>query len=94
MVIRNLYVLYVSMFIVGFSKSICIIQGFPFFIEALPFHLRNLVGTFIGVVDKVMLIMCIFYLKAYGPNWITIMIPAIGCLALSGLLSFFLLDSP
>ena len=51
-------------------------------------------GTFIGIVDKVMLILCIFYLKIYGPNWIIIMIPAISCLALSGLLSFFLLDSP
>lgn len=89
-----MYALYACIFVIGLCKSMCIIQGFPYLIEAMPFPYRNLVGTCNGLFDKALLIGCTFYLKYYGRNWIVIMIPAILCIMVGYFLSLFLQDSP
>lgn len=92
--IRNLYSLYLCIFIVGVTQSIALIQGFAYTVEVMPLEYRNIIGTCTGLVDKILLIMSTLYLKYIGSNWITIMIPGLIASVLACIMSFFLIDSP
>jgi hypothetical protein len=67
---RDIYFLYGCVFTIGFCKAIAMIQGFPFLTEALPLNWRNLIGVFLGIIDKMLLLVCTFYFKNEGQDWL------------------------
>ena len=95
-VIRNPNTLYGMIFLIGLAKSMCIIQGFPYFIESMPFAYRNLVGTSLHIVDRFLLFFSTFFLKETQMTniFFPILITGFIFAGVGFILSLFLIDSP
>lgn len=75
-VIRNLYLLYVVIFIIGLCQSIGLIQGYAYNIEAMPFNRRNLIITFTCFYECCLVLTTTLYFRFNPGDWLYVMIPA------------------
>jgi hypothetical protein len=60
----------------------------------MPIHLRNLVGTIVGITEKVVLVACTLLFKFFGQNWIIALVPGVIIIFISAILTTLLIDSP
>jgi hypothetical protein len=74
--------------------AINLIIGYSYVIEMTPLKNRNIVGTIVLAVDKMVIFVSVLYFKFWGNNWLNLIYTGIFFSAVSLCLSFYMPDSP
>jgi len=80
--------------LLGFLQAAGIIFGYAYTVEMCPFENRNAVGSFLHLIDKVVMLASISYFKFIGVYWKDLIGPAIILSFLSVAVAAMLPDSP